>query len=84
MILAPRVPRAVWSQEGDVGVSRKIGVYIGGARHVDRWGEVEVSGVPHRQGNGAVGDISPVREHPIVPLAGVTAHPTCIVAYGVE
>ena len=67
-----------------VGFSREIVVYIGGDRHIDSWGEVEVSGVPHLQGRGAVGDVSPVRERPIVPLAGRTAHPTRVVAHGVE
>ena len=45
---------------------------------------MEVSGVPHRQGRGAVGDVSLVRERPIAPLEGGTTHPTCVVDHMVE
>ena len=45
---------------------------------------MEVSGVPHCQGYGAVGDVSPVRKRSIVPLAGGTAHLNPVMAHGVE
>ena len=52
----PRVSRAVWSLERDVGVASKRGIYSGGALNVDGRGKVKVSGVTHRQGSGAVVD----------------------------
>ena len=81
---SPRVSRAIWSQEGDVGVSSERGIYSGSARHVDSRGKVEVSGFPHRQGHGDAGDVSLVRERPIVPIAGGTSHPTRVLSHGVK
>ena len=40
--------------------------------------------IPHIQGRGIIGDISPVCEFSVVPLAGGTAHPTLVVADEVQ
>ena len=80
----PHVSCAVWFQDSDVGVAKERGIYGGGAQNIDGRGKFKVSGFSHRQGRGDVGNVSPVCERPVVPLAGSSAHPTCVVDNGLE
>ena len=67
---------------GYIGIPSEGGVNRDGAWHVDGWGKMEVGGIPHLQGRGTVGDISPVCKRPVILLAGGTAHPTCVMDDG--